>query len=143
MPKTIKLTLKQQKFIAAYVGEAKGNATQAAKLAGYKGNMDTLRQVGAENFAKPYIKREIEKLVEESPLIAGKEERLKFYTDMLRNDTIDWRVRLDAAKTLGQVAGDFVQRTENKTDLNVNKSPQEMTEDELRWIASQGFKEKN
>ena len=30
------LTLKQQKFIAAYLGEANGNATEAARMAGYK-----------------------------------------------------------------------------------------------------------
>jgi len=30
------LTFKQQKFIAAYIGEANGNATEAARMAGYK-----------------------------------------------------------------------------------------------------------
>jgi phage terminase small subunit len=30
-----KLTLKQRRFVEAYCGEAAGNATQAAKLAGY------------------------------------------------------------------------------------------------------------
>jgi phage terminase small subunit len=30
------LTLKQEKFIAAYLGEANGNATEAARIAGYK-----------------------------------------------------------------------------------------------------------
>jgi phage terminase small subunit len=49
------LTPKQQAFVAAYVGEAKGNATQAARLAGYEGNDLTLRAVGAENLTKPAI----------------------------------------------------------------------------------------
>ena len=31
-----RLTPKQQRFIAAYLGEAKGNATAAARIAGYK-----------------------------------------------------------------------------------------------------------
>jgi phage terminase small subunit len=31
-----KLTLKQEMFIAAYLGEAHGNATEAARIAGYK-----------------------------------------------------------------------------------------------------------
>lgn len=33
---TTKLTLKQEAFIAAYLGPAKGNATEAARIAGYK-----------------------------------------------------------------------------------------------------------
>lgn len=31
-----KLTLKQEKFVAAYLGAANGNATEAARMAGYK-----------------------------------------------------------------------------------------------------------
>lgn len=30
------LTLKQEKFVTAYLGEAKGNATEAARIAGYR-----------------------------------------------------------------------------------------------------------
>ena len=50
-----KLTLKQQLFVEAYLGAAKGNATEAARLAGYKGNDQTLASVGAENLKKPQI----------------------------------------------------------------------------------------
>lgn len=35
MPDT-KLTFKQEAFVAAYLGEAHGNATEAARIAGYK-----------------------------------------------------------------------------------------------------------
>jgi phage terminase small subunit len=49
------LTLKQQRFADAYVGEAKGNATKAAQIAGYKGTNETLRYVGCENLTKPNI----------------------------------------------------------------------------------------
>lgn len=40
------LTPRQQAFVAAYVGEAKGNATQAARLAGYSGSDATLAEQG-------------------------------------------------------------------------------------------------
>lgn len=50
-----KLTYKQQLFVEAYLGAAKGNATEAARLAGYKGNDQTLASVGAENLKKPQI----------------------------------------------------------------------------------------
>lgn len=33
---TTKLTLKQEAFVAAYLGAARGNATEAARMAGYK-----------------------------------------------------------------------------------------------------------
>lgn len=48
-----KLTLKQQAFVAEYL--KCGNATEAARRAGYKGNEKTLSQVGAENIRKPGI----------------------------------------------------------------------------------------
>ena len=40
-------------------GEAKGNATKAARFAGYTGNDTTLASVGAENLRKPNIRSEI------------------------------------------------------------------------------------
>lgn len=50
-----KLTPKMQAFVEAYAGPAQGNATEAARLAGYKGSANTLKSVGAENLAKPAI----------------------------------------------------------------------------------------
>lgn len=55
-----KLTPKQEKFIAAYLGEARGNATQAARMAGYRGNDATLAEIGRENLRKPGIAERIE-----------------------------------------------------------------------------------
>jgi phage terminase small subunit len=55
-----KLTGKQQAFIAFYCGESRFNATEAARLAGYKGNSATLGQVGFENLNKPEIAAAIE-----------------------------------------------------------------------------------
>lgn len=55
MAKGEKLTLKQRKFIEAYVGVSAGNATDAARRAGYKGNDNTLGQTGDQNLKKPKI----------------------------------------------------------------------------------------
>lgn len=41
------LTARQQAFVAAYVGAAHGNATQAARMAGYTGSPETLAVTGA------------------------------------------------------------------------------------------------
>lgn len=53
------LTAKQRAFIAFYIES--WNATEAAKLAGYKGNYATLRSIGSENLTKPNIQSEINK----------------------------------------------------------------------------------
>lgn len=53
-----KLTPKQQLFVSEYLKT--GNATEAARKAGYKGNDKTLGQVGAENLRKPGISRVLE-----------------------------------------------------------------------------------
>lgn len=49
------MTTKQTLFVEAYIGPAKGNATEAARMAGYSGNSATLAQVGHENLRKPEI----------------------------------------------------------------------------------------
>jgi hypothetical protein len=54
---TPKLTLKQRRFIDEYL--LSGNATEAARVAGYKGNRATLATVASENLAKPYIAEEV------------------------------------------------------------------------------------
>lgn len=48
-----KLNRRQQLFVTAYIGEAAGNATQAAILAGYSAK--TARQIGSELLTKPDI----------------------------------------------------------------------------------------
>jgi len=83
MPKLKGLSIKQQKFVDAYLGEAAGNGTKAAQLAGYRGSTQTLKAVASENLTKPDIAREIqeclstvmtsETVLEELSQIAGAE----------------------------------------------------------------------
>lgn len=59
IPKELEaLTPKQRSFVLEYVKEK--NGTQAAKKAGYKGNMVTLGAVATENLKKPLIAAAIE-----------------------------------------------------------------------------------
>jgi hypothetical protein len=58
------LTLKQERFVTAYLGEAHGNATLAAKVAGYAGNDVTLSSVAVENLRKPLIRRLVDERLE-------------------------------------------------------------------------------
>lgn len=55
-PKPSKLSAKQQRFVAAFLGDARGNATEAARLAGYQAaKRATLAEIGRENLKKPDI----------------------------------------------------------------------------------------
>jgi phage terminase small subunit len=47
-------------FLEAYLGTASGNATEAARVAGYRGDEATLAQMGHENLRKPQIARAVE-----------------------------------------------------------------------------------
>jgi len=81
-----KLTLKQQLFVEAYLGAAKGNATEAARLAGYKGNDQTLASVGAENLKKPQIASRVRARVDAAAMTA--DEVLKELSEVARSE---WR----------------------------------------------------
>ena len=71
-----KLTLKQDKFVKAYLLNG-GNATQAAISAGYSKN--TASETGYENLSKPQIKTAIEKHQKKSndDYIWSKADKLK------------------------------------------------------------------
>ncbi len=80
-----KLTLKQQKFADEYI--ISGNATEAAKKAGY--SEKTAKAIGTENLTKPIIKNYIDKRLEElqSQKIADQEEVLEYLTAVLRGES--------------------------------------------------------
>jgi len=63
MSKADTLTLKEQRFALAYVLETAGNGTQAARLAGYKGDDNVLAGVAYENLRKPKIRAYIQNLL--------------------------------------------------------------------------------
>ncbi len=65
------LTYKQRLFVDAYLGRANGNATEAARLAGYKGSEVTLASVGYENLRKPQIAARIEARLTASAMSAS------------------------------------------------------------------------
>lgn len=65
------LTGKQRAFINAYLGEAKFNATEAARIAGYRGDDATLAIVGYENLRKPKIEAEVKARFNEATMSAN------------------------------------------------------------------------
>jgi len=123
-----RLTEKQRAFVEAYMGEAEGNATRAAELAGYQGNENTLSTVGSENLRKPKIRQAIRNRVTTDPLVADRRERQAFWTAVMRAEEGDpsTKDRMTAAKLLGKSQGDFVERHEHTiSDFSVNIQPPE------------------
>ena len=100
------LTKKQQKFIQAY----SGNASEAARQAGYSAR--TAKAIGFELLTKPDIKEAIQEREGErtSLLIATREERQRFWTNVVRDESADMRDRLRASELLGRSEGDFLER---------------------------------
>jgi len=82
-----RLTLKQELFIEAYV--ATGNATEAARRAGYRGNAHMLQIIGAENMRKPVISAAIASRVEKAREAIGADEVLEILTAHARADIGD------------------------------------------------------
>ena len=102
------LTLKQRKFVEAYTD----NATAAALAAGY--SPKTAYSQGQRLLKKVEIitaikKRETKAL---KPLIATREERQKFWTQMMVNPDAKDMDKLRASELLGKSEGDFLERRE-------------------------------
>ena len=108
------LSEKQRRFVQAYMGEAVGNATEAASIAGYKGNRRTLEAVVRQNLGNPRIKEMIEQAQRDDPLIATREERQRFWTRVMNGLEGDAKMpdRLKASELLGKASADFVERHE-------------------------------
>lgn len=96
-----KFTVKEQRFIDFYCG----NATDAARKAGYKNP----ERSGAGNVRKGKIWAAIQarEEKEKSPMIASRQDRQKFWTDIMNNPEESLQNRLRASELLGKSEADF------------------------------------
>lgn len=104
----MKLTAKQQAWIDYY--KQGHTATEAARLAGYRGN--NLNRIGSENLSKldSYIKDR--DAVLEAPRIADMAEINAFWTDIMRDEYQEPKDRLKASELRARAAGGFIDRQE-------------------------------
>jgi terminase small subunit-like protein len=79
------LTIKQERWINAYLET--GNATEAARQAGYGANEDGLRVIGCQNLTKLNIKRRIDARLAEEAITAT--EALNMLASHARADLTD------------------------------------------------------
>ena len=103
------LTQKQKAFVEVF----DGNATEAAKRAGYEGSDKTLSQIGYENMNRLEIRSEIEQrqLVKLEPMIADRQKRQEWWSQVMNDENIPLRDRLKASELLAKTDGDFFART--------------------------------
>lgn len=122
------LTLKQRRFLRAYLET--GNATEAARQAGYKGSDDTLAALGSRNLRKPAIAAAIEaaNVADDGRAIATRRELRELWTRVAFGEETETTVtkegavvtgppsiavRLKASELLGKSRGMFVERREH------------------------------
>lgn len=83
----IKLTGKQKLFADYYVGEASLNATRAARLAGYKGDENTLAVIGSQNIRNHKIREYIDEQLKD--LVISRNEMLTILTRHAKGSLAD------------------------------------------------------
>ena len=100
------LTARQKRFVDAY----EGNATAAARAAGFKNP-----NVYADDLMKnPRVIAAIQEREKErrSKIIATRDERLRRLTEIMRDDTQKTTDRLRAIEIMCRAEGDFIERQE-------------------------------
>jgi hypothetical protein len=112
------LTHKQRRFVEAYTG----NATEAARAAGYKGNDVTLAAVGSENLRKPLIAAAI--AAREKPktasLMLRRTGRQAFWASVADDPKAEMKDRLRASELLGRSEADFTEKVQHQGGVVIN-----------------------
>jgi phage terminase small subunit len=110
----MKFTPKQRKFIEFY----NGNASEAARLAGYSGSDNTLRVTAHHLIRNPNIQRAIRDR-ENRAINKGvmtRQERQEFWTTIALDKEKELKDRIRASELLAKSEGDFLERLELSTD---------------------------
>ncbi len=104
-------TEKQQMFIAAWDGNIKTTAEKVGL------SYDYCRQL----VTKPHIKEALQDRAEkwEDELIADRQARQRFWTEIMRDATKPMQDRLRASELLGKSEGDFIYRQQYETGNNL------------------------
>lgn len=101
------LSPKERAFVHAYMTDAAGNATQAARLAGY--SPKTARAQGSRLLTKVDVRAAVDRRVEqrEARGIATAEARDLLASEWLQDTTLDHTTRIQAMRELNRVDGRY------------------------------------
>ena len=112
------LNERQRSFVTAYMGEARGNATKAAEVAGYAPG--SAHVTGARLLTNDKVRAAIDRLHSEDPKVAETGAIRRFWTEVMRTEGEDVRVRLKASELLAKASGMFLPTTEDTGPLCVH-----------------------
>lgn len=121
------LTGKQHAFVAAYIGDARGNATEAARIAGYAKPAEQ----GYENLRKPHIADAVAEWTEKAKVqaIATKQYRLDRLAEMERTWVTVFKAEPDTGvskelreiyKHVAQETGDWEEKSAARVQASIN-----------------------
>lgn len=105
------LTPKQRKFLEAYMGPAKGNATEAARLAGYKGDGNTLGAIGHRNLRHTQVATTLANVRAQGSHMKVP-ELMDWWSDLANDEDVPYAIRLKASEYLAKAQAAFVARVE-------------------------------
>ena len=110
---------RQQKFVDAYTG----NATEAARIAGYTGSEPTLAVTGHELLRNPKVSKAIANRQQKSAtkIIATREDRQAFWTEVMSSGSEEMRDRLKASELLGRSGADFTDKVLHAGQLTLEQ----------------------
>ena len=133
-----KLTTKQQRFVDFY----DGNATEACRKAGYKGNENTLNQMANKLVRNGKIKTAIEKRekLSNKRIIMDRESRQELWTMIALDKEERTETRLRASELLGKSEGDFIDRHELSGSIAIEEYKRDIKEKVDALIRSTFYK---
>ncbi len=112
---------RERRFVEAFMGAAQGNATEAARRAGY--GRKSAHVTASRLLKKAKIRHAIEARVKADPAVAAREELQRFFTAIIRGCgtyvLLRMRDRLKAAELLGRSHKMFTDRHEVEAGDNL------------------------
>ena len=102
------MTERERRFVEAYMGQASGNGTKAAILAGY--SRTTARKQASRLLTKGNILSAIEERSQRDELTWSREQRQAFWTQIAADEKMAVRDRLKASELLARSQGDFIEK---------------------------------
>lgn len=111
------LNAKQQAFVEAYIG----NATEAARVAGYKGTQLSLAVTGSRLLRNAKVRAAIDARGAKATKvrIATREERQAFWTRVQDDELAKMTDRLKASELLGKSEADFTERVQHSGAVSI------------------------
>ena len=137
------LTKRQEAFVRAYMGEAKGIAYEAAKIAGYKGNRNTLDATASRMLRNDKIRARLDELAKEVKKVAivDRKRRVELLSEFAQDESMSARNRMKAMELLGKMSGDFIERRQVDVTQRQAKEEQNKSQEFIANVSPERLKE--